>query len=293
MVAVTIVVLSFSAFIIGVIYSLPPARADLNIVGEDPHRPAGDLMILCPSKASEKGLCSVGERDLHAKYTAKLYFESSPPKVNPRVTCRVDQSTMPPKPSCWPSCSTEILIPTIDRTSNFTCDLVQTDEDRFELDLVLIANPDDTLLIAPYFLEVTINYDEPLLPFGLLTRSVMSGFRAAHLCILGYHTDLGPTLDCERAALSQRKLLGISAELSCRPGLSTIPSIADCQISDSAKKADDDWIEQKSSSDSHRDSCPSLLCVHARCDEGPYQSFSSRLRSNPSTDVPDMVKTTR
>lgn len=33
-------------------------------------------------------------------------------------------------------------------------DLVQTDENRFELDLVLIANPDDALLIAPYFLEV-------------------------------------------------------------------------------------------------------------------------------------------
>jgi len=240
-----IVVLSFSAFIIGVIYNLPPARADLDIVGEDPHRPAGDLMILCPSKASEKGLCSVDERDLHAKYTAKVHFESPPPKVNPTITCRVKQNTMPPKPSCWPSCYTEILIPTIDRTSDFTCDLVQTDEDRFELDLVLIANPDEALLIAPYFLEVTINYDEPLLPFGLLTRSVMSGFGAAHLCILGYGAvdGLGPALDCEQAALSQRQLLGISAELSCRPGLSTILSIADCHISDSAEKADDDWIE--------------------------------------------------
>jgi hypothetical protein len=124
-------------------------------------------------------------------------------------------------------------------------DLVQTDENRFELDLVLIANPDDALLIAPYFLEVTINYNEPLLPFELLTRSVMSGFGAAHLCILGYGAvdGLGPPLDCEQAALSQRQLLGISAELSCRPGLSTILSIADCHISDSAKKADDDWIE--------------------------------------------------
>jgi hypothetical protein len=229
-----IVVLSFSAFIIGVIYSLPPARADLDIVGEDPRR-RYDVMILCPSKASEKGLCSVDERDLHAKYTAKVHFEFPPPKVNPTITCRVDQSTMPPKPSCWPSCSTEVLIPTIDRTSDFTCDLVQTDEDRFELDFVLIANPDDVLLIAPYFLEVRINYDEPLLPFGLLIRSVMSGFGAAHLCILGYGAldDLGPPLDCEQAALSQRQLLGISAELSCRPGLSTTLSIADCHISDS------------------------------------------------------------
>jgi hypothetical protein len=238
-----IVVLSFSAFIIGVIYNLPPARADLDIVGEDPRRP--DVMILCPSKASEKGLCSVDERDLHAKYTAKVYFGSPPPKVNPTITCRVKQNTMPPKPSCWPSCYTEILIPTIDRTSDFTCDLVQTDEDRFELDLVLIANPDDALLIAPYFLEVTMNYDEPLLPFGLLTRSVMSGFGAAHLCILGYGAldGLGPPLDCEQAALSQRQLLGISAELSCRPGLSTILTIGGSHISDSAKKADDDWIE--------------------------------------------------
>jgi len=201
-------------------------------------------MILCPSKASEKGLCSVDERDVHAKYTVKVYFESLPPKVNITITCRVDQSTMPPKPSCWPSCSTDVLIPTIDRTSDFTCDLVQTDRDRFEVDLVLIANPDDALLIAPYFLEVTINYDEPLLPFGLLTRSVMSGFGAALLCILGYGAhDLGPPLDCEQAALSQRRLLGISAELPCRLGLSTILCTADCHISDSAKKADDDWIE--------------------------------------------------
>jgi hypothetical protein len=76
-------------------------------------------------------------------------------------------------------------------------DLVQTDENRFELDLVLIANPDDALLIAPYFLEVTINYNEPLLPFELLTRSVMSGFGAAHLCILGYGAvdGLGPPLE--------------------------------------------------------------------------------------------------
>jgi hypothetical protein len=238
-----IVVLSFSAFIIGVIYSLPPARAGVDIMGEDPRSP--DVMILCPSKASEKGLCSVDERNLHATYTAKVRFDFPPPKVKPTITCRIEQNTMPAKPSCWPSCSTEILIPTIDRTSDFTCDLVQTDEDGFELDLVLIANPDDALLIAPYFLEVTINYDAPLLPFGLLTRSVMRGFGAAHLCILGYATtdDLGPTLDCEQAALSQRQLLGISAELSCRPGLSTILSIADCHISDSAKKTDDDWIE--------------------------------------------------
>ena len=242
LVAMIIVVLSFSAFIIGVIYSLPPARAGVDIMGEDPRRP--DVMILCPSKASEKGLCGVKERDLHAKYTVKVYFDFPPPKVNPTITCGLKQIQIPWKPSCWPSCSTEILIPTIDRTRDFTCHHVQTDEDKFELDLVLIANPDDALLIAPYFLEVTINYDEPLLPFGLLTRSVMSGLGAADLCILGYGTvdDLGPPLDCEQAALSQRQFLGISAELSCRPGVSTILSIGDRRISDSAKKADDDWI---------------------------------------------------
>lgn len=239
LVAMTIVVLSFSAFIIGVIYSLPPARVGVDIMGRDPSRP--DVMILCPSKANEKGLCSPDERDLHVTYTAKMYFESPPPKVKPTITCKIGQNTMPPKPSCWPSCSTEILIPTIDRTSDFTCDLVQTDEDAFEVDLVLIANPDDGLLIAPYFLGVTINYDEPLLPFGLLKRSVMSGFGGAPFCILGY--GMGAPFDCEQAALLQRQLLGVSAELSYRPSLSTILSIADCHISDSAKKADDDWIE--------------------------------------------------
>jgi hypothetical protein len=177
-------------------------------MGEDPSRP--DVMILCPSKASEKGLCSVDERNLHAKYTAKVRFDFPSPKVNPRITYRVKQYTMPPKPSCWPSCPTEILIPTIERTSDFTCDHVQTDQDRFELDLVLIANPDEPLLIAPYFLEVTINYDEPLLPFGLLTRSVMSGFGGADLCILGY--GMGAPFDCEQTALSQRHTLGISTE---------------------------------------------------------------------------------
>jgi hypothetical protein len=239
LVAMIIVVLSFSAFIIGVIYSLPPARAGVDIMGEDPRRP--DVMILCPSKASERGLCGVKERDLHAKYTVKVYFDFPPPKVNITITCGLKQIQIPWKPSCWPSCYTEILIPTIDRTRDFTCHHVQTDEDKFELDLVLIANPDDALLIAPYFLEVTINYDEPLLPFGLLTRSVMSGLGAADLCILGY--GMGAPFDCEQAALSQRQLLGVSAELSYRPGLFTILSIADCQISDSAKKAEEDWIE--------------------------------------------------
>jgi hypothetical protein len=238
-----ILVLSFSAFIIGVIYSLPPSRAGVDIMGEEPRRP--DVMILCPSKASEKGLCTVDERNLHAKYTAKVHFGFSPPKFNPTITYRVKQNTMPPKPSCWPSCSTEISIPTIDRTSDFTCDHVQTDQDEFELDLVLIANPDDALLIAPYFLEVTINYDQPLLPFGLLTRNVMSGFGAADLCILAYGAlnGLGGSLDCEHAVLSQRQLLGVTAELSSRLGLPTILSIADCYISDSTKKAEDDWIE--------------------------------------------------
>jgi hypothetical protein len=242
-VAMIILVLSFFALIIGLIYSLPPSRAGVDIMGEDPRRP--DVMILCPSKASEQGLCTPDERNLHAKYTAQVHFDFPPPKVTPTITCRVKQNTMPPKPSCWPSCSTEVLIPTIDRTNDFTCNHVQTDQDKFELDLVLIANPDDALLIAPYFLEVTINYDQPLLPFGLLTRSVMSAFGAADLCILGYGAPkgLGAPLDCEHAALSQRQLLGVSAQLSYRLGLRTILSIADCHISDSAKKADGHWIE--------------------------------------------------
>lgn len=234
-----IVALSFSALVIGVIYNLPPARVDLDIVGEDPRRP--DVMILCPSKASEKGLCSADERELHAKYTAEVHFEFPPPKVNPTIICEVKQIQIPWEPPCR-SCATEVLIPTIDRTSNFTCNLVQTDEDRFEVDLILIANPDDPLLIAPYFLAVRIDYYQALLPFGLLARSVMRGFGAADLCILGYGAldGLGPPLDCEQAALSQRQLLGISAELSCQPSLSTILGIVGCHISDSAKKANDD-----------------------------------------------------
>lgn len=212
-----VVTLSFFALMIGVIYNLPPKRADFIILGEGTGKfgdgKFGDGMILCPSKASEKGLCSLDERDLHAKYWAKVLSKSVLPKVNPTFECTIIERPMLTEPISYPSSPSKATTLAIDFSSNFTCNLLQTDEDRFELDLVLIANPDDPLLIGPYIVFLAANYYEPLLPFGLLTRNVMSVFGIADLCILGYGS-LAPPFDCQQAALSQREALGISLESS-------------------------------------------------------------------------------
>jgi hypothetical protein len=109
----------------------------------------------------------------------------------------------------------------MDATGNFTCSHTRTGEGTFELDLALIADPDDAQLIASYLLVVTIGYDEPLLPFGLLTRNV-DGTDLGDLCLLGYHygrhpppgtarseKPFGAFGSCDEAVLRQRDLLDI------------------------------------------------------------------------------------
>jgi hypothetical protein len=182
------------------------------------------LMIICPSKAGQMGLCNMDERQLHAKYTLTV---GPPPKVNPTVTCKVILVPEEVKPAKEPRAIEwqEEVIPTIDKSSDFSCTHTRISEDKFELDLAFIGVPDDVELTTGYMLFVTVDYDEPLQPFGLATRNV-NGTLLGDLCLLGYHigkhpppgtveseNPLGEFRDCGTAVFWQRQILGF--EPSC------------------------------------------------------------------------------
>jgi len=225
LIAVAIIILAFSMVIAGYIYVSPPVRSELSITAEDHEAPFTGLMILCPSKARELGLCTPGERGLHAKYRLVVQ-PPPPPEVSLRLECRLfekakyspfDNPLFPVRRD-WPFA---IPIPTKDATSNFTCSYTRTGEGTFDLDLAFIADPENGLSIAQYVLIVTIGYDEPLLPFGLLTRNV-NATNVGDLCLLGYNLGKHPRPDtpesekllgefssCDEAVLWQRELLHI------------------------------------------------------------------------------------
>jgi len=227
--AIVVVILVVSAFIMGsYVYVIPPAKIEVSMISEhdESRLPEGTTMILCPNKAGEMGLCNTDERDLHAKYRLVVQ-PPPPPDVSLRVECKVfeiepltplDNPLFPVMRSwAWENLKTALM----DATSNFTCSYTRTGEGTFELDLALIADPYDGQLISRYLLVVTIGYDEPLLPFGLLTRNV-NCTDVGDLCLLGYHFGkhpppgtpesekaLGKFVSCDEAVLLQRELLDI------------------------------------------------------------------------------------
>jgi len=225
LVLIVVVILVVSAFIVGsFIYVIPPAIIEVSMNAE--HGEIAGTMILCPNKAGEMGLCNTDERDLHAKYRLVVQ-PPPPPDISLRVECKVleierltrlDNPLFPVARSfAWEKLETSVM----DATGNFTCSYTRTGEGTLELDLGLIADPDDEQLILRYLLVVTIGYDEPLLPFGLLSRNA-NGTDIGDLCLLGYHIGkhppqgtpenerpLGEFLSCDEAVLWQRALLNI------------------------------------------------------------------------------------
>jgi len=226
-VAVVAVTLSVSLIIAGYIYTSPLVESRLSIVAEDdaiPLFPDTSLMILCPNRAGKMGLCNMDDRQLHAKYVVTV----SPPPIarNPTVTCKVmlEPKLGPPSPEEPRAMVSEVLIPTVDKSSEFTCTHTRIGEDKLELDLAFVGDPDDEQLIASYVLVVTIEYDEPLLSWTpLFTRKVSS---AGFVCLLAYNVGKHPppgTRESQKplgefrsgdAAVSwQRQMLGL--EPSC------------------------------------------------------------------------------
>jgi hypothetical protein len=230
--AVVAVTLTISAVIAGYIYASlytsPPMerRLSLSFVAEDhaiPSVPEMGLMILCPSKAREMGLCNMEERQLHAKYVLTV---SLPPIArNPTVTCKVILVPEEMKPPKEPSMAWR-EVPTIGKSSDFTCTHARIGESKFEFDLVFIGDPDDVELTTRYMLFVTVDYDEPLLSWMPLFTRKVSGVGIGDLCLLGFHVGrhppagtresenpLGKFGGCGVAVFWQRQMLGL--EPSC------------------------------------------------------------------------------
>jgi hypothetical protein len=201
-------------------------RLRLSFVAEDhaiPSVPEMALMILCPSKAREMGLCNIDERQLHAKYTLTV---SPPPKVNPTVTCKVILVPEEAKPPIEPRAMEWREVPTIDKSSDFNCTHTRIGEDKFEFDLAFIDDPDHKELTTSYMLFVTVDYDEPLLSWmPLFTRNI-NGTGIGDLCLLDFHVGrhpppgtaksenpLGKFGGCGVAVFWQRQVLGL--EPSC------------------------------------------------------------------------------
>ena len=217
--AVVAIVLSVSLIVAEYIRTSPPVMSRLRIVAEDhqvPSLPQMGVMILCPSKARQMGLCNIDERQLHANYMVTV---SDPPITrNLTVTCKV---ILVPEPE--PARAMEIRkITPVDKSGLFTCAHTRIGEDRLEVDLAFIGDPDDVALMAHYLLLVTVTYDESLLPWmPLLTRRV-SGTDLGDLCLLGYdmgkhpapgtresENPLGEFPSCEPALFWQRQMLGL------------------------------------------------------------------------------------
>jgi len=222
--AAALILLPVSLVIAGYVYILPRAQTNVSIVAEGPARhpflPEMNLMILCPSKARQMGLCNIDERLLHAKYTITV----SPPPItrNPTVTCKVVLVPEPEPPKAMVIAS----ITLVDKSSDFTCTHSRIGESKFEFDVAFIGDPDDLELTTHYMLFVMVDYDELLLSWiPLFTRKV-SGVGIGDLCLLGFHvgrhpppgtaeseSPLGNFPSCEAALFWQRQMLGL--ESSC------------------------------------------------------------------------------
>ena len=228
LIAVVAVVLAFSPYLVG--YLSSPLRSEVGIVAEDharqPFWPEMGLMILCPNRARQFGLCGTGdERQLHAKYTLTV----SPPPIarDPTVTCKVFLEPELERPSTGePKAGVIINITAVDKSSDFTCTHSRIGEDEFELDLTFIGDPDDVALMAHYFLSVKVDYDEPLLSWMPLFTRKVSGVNTGEVCLLGYdmgkhpppgtresENPLAEFRGCEVAVFWQRQILGL--EPSC------------------------------------------------------------------------------
>jgi hypothetical protein len=171
LIAIAVVVLVFSLLVGGVgIYVSSPTHTEMEITSTL-EAPFTGLMILCPSKASEMGLCNPDERQLHAKY--RLTVEPSPPpEARVTIECRVAELIWltelrnVPLPRSFPY---EILmgIPGDDKTGSFTCTYTRTSEAAFEVDLAFVGDADNEQLIGDYSLSLKIAYDGHPLSFEL------------------------------------------------------------------------------------------------------------------------------
>ena len=224
--AVVVIILSASLIVMGYVDTLPPVESRLNIVGEDhqvpevPSWPEMGLMVLCPSRAEQMGLCRMDERQVYAKY---LVTVSDPPITsNPTVTCKVmlEPEVSPLEPVAFQS----INLTMVDKSSLFTCTHTRIAEDRLEVDLAFIGDPDDLALMAHYILDVTVSYGEPLLSWSPLPTRTVIGAGRGDVCLLGYdmgkhpapemsrsERPLGEFPSCEGALFWQRQMLGFEA----------------------------------------------------------------------------------
>jgi len=159
--------------------SPPYTELSVKVVALDDEAGMKGIMILCPDKAREMGLCSTDEKHLHAKYGITIE-PAPPPEVSLTIACQVSK-----EPIGWAKYFQ--LQPTIgelravDATDSFKCSYVRTGQGTFVLDLALSGDPNDELLTAAYMLMVMIT-------FGLLTRNV-NATDVGDLCLLGY--DIG------------------------------------------------------------------------------------------------------
>jgi len=227
-IAVVAVVLAFSPYLVG--YLSSPLRSELGIIAENharqPFWPEMGLMILCPNRAREMDLCNIDERQLHAKYVLTV---SPPPKLNPIVTWKVvlvPEEVKPPK-ALGARAMESVVIPTVDKSSDFTGTHTRIGESKFKFDLAFIGDPDDEEVTTRYMLLVTVDYDEPLLPWMRLFTRKASGVAMGDLCLLGYNVGkhpppntpksekpLGEFRSCDAAVSWQRQMLGL--EPSCQ-----------------------------------------------------------------------------
>jgi len=236
-VALVAVILVVSAAVIAgyvYVYAPSPMPSEVRVVPEDhqvPFRNVG-LMILCPTKAREMGLCSLDERGLRIKYS--LVVKPSPP-VDAVIICQLFKKPVvePLKnPSSPPVIGpgSRLSFPLLDSTSSFKCNVTPQGDGKYELDLAFIADPNDAGQMGDYVLVVTVSYHGPVTPWmPLLTRNV-NGTDAGDVCLLDYHTGRHPPAEiresddplgwftsCEDALVWQRQLLDIPVEPSSRP----------------------------------------------------------------------------
>jgi hypothetical protein len=211
LIAVAIVILAFSVVIAGYTYAPSPVQSGLSITAEDheaPLPPETGLMILCPDKAREMGLCNPDERNLHAKY--RLTVEAlPPPEARVTIECRVTEliwlaelRNAPPVRS-FPY-ERLMGIPGDDRTGSFTCTYTRTSEGAFEVDLAFVGDADNEQLIGEYWLSLKIAYDGHPLSFELVTVNP-----PGDLCVLGYDSIKLQQFRCDEAVFQQRDVLGI------------------------------------------------------------------------------------
>jgi hypothetical protein len=240
LIAIALVVLAFYLLIAGAAYYRARSQSvvsqlTVTLTAEDhaaPNLPPEDgLMILCPSKAREMGLCNIDDRQLHTRYTLTV----TPPPIaqNPVFTCKV--KLLPEPPTNAPKAMAQVEITMVDKTSDFTCSVrrVAPQEGKFELEVAFIRDPDDAQLIRHYIASVTVEYDEPSMApwMPLITRTTARGTGAGDLYLLGYNmgkhpppdmatseSPLGGFRSCDQAVYWQRWVLGICLEPYCQIG---------------------------------------------------------------------------